>query len=260
MSNSIKGLSSDERRKINNTSGLRDVLNGAKQLAKTKNFEIGEVLIVQNSSGAVYVLPGSNTPKKFLVVDKDEDTGVVYAKGINSNGRLGLKIEVLASWDSNWTFLCDPDFAEALLLDNEDGYDAFASAKKLKKDKDKVRKANQKIRQDTDRYEKGITFTNSLSPGDKIWISYGWTDEADEFEIIEAKTVPLEPTRKNAWSSYEPDQHYKEKNLTEKPFIKVRKISGKYGVGNITNLSGWELERFVYRQKPYTLNDVENMK
>jgi len=156
-------------------------------------FNIGDVLIKKfipwNDGSKVEVervSKSSNAPKKYMCIHID-NYGVPYVKHLKVDGTLAEGIHSVCDMglDSSW-YEADPEFAEHILLGEDEKYDPLEKFRLDKEQRNKIKEANRRIREKTNTREEIKNLIDKISVGSYFWIS----DQRDTcLDITEYKVL-----------------------------------------------------------------------
>lgn len=156
-------------------------------------FSVGDHLIIYSIAGGYETSHGTaeiskeicknsyGAPKKYVVVHVD-NVGIRYCRLINSKGVPQGPLlscigegpydeEGLSLWRDSFEFAIDPDFADALIMDDRENFDATATQRHKKAIRDEITKFNKAHKVLLGSNQDCLNFTASLKPGDTFWTS-----------------------------------------------------------------------------------------
>lgn len=164
-------------------------------------FGVGDYLIKVHKRGTPEdpkwepeVISGvSNQPKRFLCVHEDE-YGIKYIKPLTSLGKELPYITPVTEMN-DWTrYQVDPEFAEHIILNDENEFDFSAKYKQDKARRDAITRKNKKIAKKINNIAEADKLLSSLSIGDKIWFGYSIPDAVECcWSILDIKKRPVRP-------------------------------------------------------------------
>lgn len=256
MSNHPHGLTAQEIKSIRRSLDGRYVFNAAKNMPYQRQFSVGDILVVRNMSSNKLVESGG-VSEKYLVVHRDE-ADLVYCKRILSGGKLGQKVEMIATWDCDrMRFEPDPEKMESILMDQEEGYDPYAAAKAQKRKQDKVRKHNKSIQHVFKTIKEADTHLRNLKVGDIVYSASSYIEEPNVREVVKIDIVPLQEIKKSLWGQdHDRDADIRACGLTDKCVVTVKYTNTQYK--NTHTIEGSELMRTWtkhYKDKPASMKD-----
>jgi hypothetical protein len=135
---------------------------------------------VINSYGAI---------KKFQVIAVDKH-GIPYMKELNKSGKpIGGLIPSM-TYSSRHThqtyeFEVDPDYTDAIILEDQENYNATSAIKEKSDTFNAISKHNKKIKINTYDIDNLINFLNQVKVGDILWRS-----NVTSWSVVEIKPLP----------------------------------------------------------------------
>ena len=236
----------------------RQLINTLTNLKKHDSFNTGDVLVARYENNGKYVLLNEElqVKQKYLVVHK-EDPGVVFCQAINKSGKLSPKIMVLA--EHNLHFELDPDLASAIILDDQENYDAFSQVKDYRRKVDEVKKYNKKIALKWETPEELLAILGTLKKGQTMWVSTVWEVDLQSSEcIIEEVGTPNTDYSviKNSYGGGTriADAEWIDAGFkTKKPLLKVK--YNRYTYSDTMSLYRFKKYNF-FVEKPKTVSEV----
>jgi hypothetical protein len=196
MARHPKVLSFDELKHIEQREEIiTDVLNAIKSVSK---FQVGDFLIAfrqesPHNSRRRQILNSYGAPKKYTVLFTDKH-GVPYIRELNKNGiPVGQLISPIMLDDAgiiveveNCQFEIDPDYADAIIMADEEGYDA-ANIHRAKSEAFKaITQYNKSVKVNTRDFASLKLFLQNLKVGDVVWKSV-----KTHFTILTISTIPF---------------------------------------------------------------------
>lgn len=166
-------LSEEDKKRIKNA----DFYYQAKRVMRSHedyvHVNIGEVYSIAYKNGSdepVFISRGKSKDK-FMVIEKDE--GFIFAKRINSDGRLSKDVICLTIRfpQPDYQIQLDANQADAIIFQDEASFDPFKEGKDLSKKKNKARKLNKSKVLQYDTTEKAFAFVSNLKVGDTLFDS-----------------------------------------------------------------------------------------
>lgn len=176
-----RDLTDDEKKIIKNQQDACPVV----KFLRTKdqmNFTVGDYLIKVHKrfkdgvADEFYWEPEtishvSSQPKRFICIHEDE-YGIKYIKPLTSMGKELPNVIQLTECNDWIRYEVDPEFAEHIILSDEEGFDFSEKRKQDKARRDAITKKNTKISEKLRTVEQADALFASLKPGDKIWFGY----------------------------------------------------------------------------------------
>lgn len=198
-------LNDEDKKRIKRCDNYQYAKNIMASHVEYKELNIGEVFLIKYkrySTGNEYSYMSrtyGGKPNKYMVVFKD-DEGFAFVKRINASGKLGKEVYCLQTQYPMPTYQLepDPDYVEAIIFEDEAGYDPSKVEKENTKKKGQARRKNKKLEISFDNQDKAYEFIESLNIGDKMYdskTSYGdgvieWTvTNIEEGKVDSSKTV-----------------------------------------------------------------------
>lgn len=255
-------ITDKEINNIKRTIQGRALLNSVNNIIYQRQFCVGDILVVRCMNGlnnGKLVEEAEGIPERYQVVYKD-GAELVYVKRILKGGKLGQKVDMIATWDyDRHRFEPDPERMESILMDQESAYDPYAKAKDLKKRQDRQRRANQKIRLRFDKIADAEKYIRTVKVGSSIYNSYSLIDDSpNEREIISVDIKPLDPIQKRSWGDdYDPDKEWKDAGYSDKCVVTFKYKDPRYS--STSTMTAAELCRnysHYYDKKPFTSSEV----
>ena len=178
-------ISSEDEKKIKECDYLQKMQQVIIDVELHKNVEVGSVFLIsyKGYNGVTYQ-GGKDNPEKYVVIRNDN--GFLFTKRIISGGELGKSIKCITIEypSSSYTFVPDPNYVDAILLDDETNYDPASAEKDLAKRKGKSRRINEAKRLVFDDEDVCLAEVSKFKVGDKIWTSYySYCEKIEEYEI-----------------------------------------------------------------------------
>lgn len=160
-------------------------------------FKVGDYLVAYNPAvkgirSREVITNSYGAPKKFIVVHTDK-FGIPYIKELNKNGQsignllspVKLDRNNYMSSFSDMEFEVDPDYADAIIFEDEEGFDATATQKQKSDMFKAITAHNKSLKVDWRDVPALIAFLKSLKPGDVVWRSI-----KSNFTILTIKPIP----------------------------------------------------------------------
>lgn len=232
------GLSDKELKTIKNRKTAGIIIKAAELARRQRQFNVGDVLVsyTTDTEGKIHyeMMPSSSVKQKYVVVHKD-DNELVYCKKVLVTGQLGVGVELIC--DQKWRteeYTLDPEQADHIILgDENEEFDPFAAAKKLRKHKDAIKRHNETIvvptkdKPEVRAFLKEITEKFGTESTVKIWKMNGWSDtNPEELTVTSAKEEPIDKISRNQnyWGQGKPlvDQWYVDEGFATKFTIKTK--------------------------------------
>jgi hypothetical protein len=147
------------------------------RFSKISQFKVGDFLVryMHDYKGNKKLQTNSyGVPIKFTVVYVSS-AGVPYVKQLNAKGKVyGDITDVVGdlSDDHPDDFELDPDFADALILDDKEGFDPVVTQRLKKQRRDEITKHNKQHRIKLNNVLEAAHFINSMKVGDTYWVSH----------------------------------------------------------------------------------------
>ncbi len=176
---------------------LQGLIGAIQEVAK---FKTGDFLIAFKPSYSygmrtekrTQIVNSYGAPKKYTVVYTDK-FGVPYMKELNKNGNpIGQLISSLRFEDgqravkqSNIEFEIDPDYTDAIIMDDEQNYDASAIARAKSETFKEITKHNKSLKIKLKNGPELLKFVKTLKVGDVFWKSI-----KTNFTIISLNPIP----------------------------------------------------------------------
>lgn len=254
-------ITEQELKNIRRTIQGRALLNAVSNIVYQRQFSVGDTLVVRYVSGnnnGKLMEETAGVPERYQVIHKDE-ADLVYVKKILKGGKLGQKVDMIATWDyDRHRFEPDPEKMESILMDQEEGFDPFAKAKELKKRQDRQRRANQKIRLRFKDQVEAEKYIRTLKVGEVLFSSHSLIDDTpNEREIVSIDLKPLEQPKQSWGSTYDPDAAWRNAGYTDKCILTVKYKDPRYK--STSTIDSSELCRTwtnFYNKKPFTSEEV----
>lgn len=224
-------ISKEDRDRIN----ACDNYQLCKKIIQSQNdyreYEVGSAVFIRRKYDNKLVGIGydnSGSPDKYIIIENDD--GFLFAKKINANGKPGVAITCLTidySSDS-YTLQVDDEYVEAMLLENEAGYDPTSSAKDLARRKSKATRENHKKRLVFDTDVEAYAHINSLTQGHKIWMAdYSYGGGITEYEVESIDKRPAQAGSNNGWSRSYGDRDYTDKGFAQVVIVNLKVVSSQ---------------------------------
>jgi len=256
-------ITDKEINNIKRTIQGRALLNSVNNIIYQRQFCVGDILVVRRMNGlnnGKLIEEAEGIPERYQVVYKD-GAELVYVKRILKGGKLGQKVDMIATWNyDSHRFEPDPERMESILMDQEGDYDPYAKAKDLKKKQDRQRRANQKIRLRFDNLADAEKYIRTLSVGSSIYSGYSLIDNLPiEREIISVEIKPLASAQKRTFrDDYDPDKEWKDAGYYDKCVVTVLRkgtnqpfIPSTMSAADLCNSYS-----HYYDKKPFNLSEV----
>jgi hypothetical protein len=175
------GLTNSEKEFITENESRLDSILGV--LESVKQFNLGDVLISFSQPSFMDTEPRLITnsygvAKKYKVIHVDK-YGVPYIKELNKKGEPSGNLIPVVHFardrygqlitSQNYIYEIDPDYTDAIILDNVDGYNA-SNNHKMKADLYKeITNHNKSIIIKFKTEQDAVKFISTLKPGDVLW-------------------------------------------------------------------------------------------
>jgi hypothetical protein len=216
-------------------------------LESVRNFNLDDVLIAYSNPSFFETEPRivTNTygvPKKYKVTHIDK-YGVPYIKELNKKGKPTRHLIATISFlkdrygtlsvSQNYKYEIDPDYADAIILGDVDGFNA-SKKHKIKSDLFKeITNHNKSSIIKFPSIEEAVVFISTLKPGDVLWTTY-------KNYLTVLNVIPkLDP--------------YTLKSDFEVEFQR--------GSGKIVKMSAWDISiKTFYRNAPRTYKELKDLK
>lgn len=220
-----------------------------------KNIEVGGVYMLSytNWDKEVKLYGGDSNPDKYVIIRNDN--GFLFAKRIIASGQLGKQIFCLTIeyFGRGMSLIPDPSYVDAILLSDEENYDAAAPAKSLASKKNKSRRINDKKRFTSTTEDEILKELSTYTIGDKFWTSsMAYCNKIEEWVITKV-------TSKKLMNSYYRMNSNCRKNAIE---FEVKNTNPSHWGHNGTSYdsdsfikSGGSYTMF-YKEKPTKLEDI----
>lgn len=173
---------------------IASVIGAIESAAK---FKVGDYLVayipaVKGIRSREVITNSYGAPKKFIIVYTDK-FGIPYIKELNKNGHpIGQIISTVKLDRNNYMapmndmeFEVDPDYADAIIFEDEEGFDATATQKQKSDMFKAITAHNKSLKVDWRDVPALIAFLKSLKPGDVVWRSI-----KSNFTILTIKPIP----------------------------------------------------------------------
>lgn len=216
-------LTKDDLNRIKNA----DNYQMCKQIFETKNnnteYEVGTAVYVRRKDSNKFVgqeYDNSSPPDKYIIIQNDE--GFLFAKRILASGKPGVAVTCLTiDYKNNYyELVVDDEYVEAMLLDNQEGYDPTSAAKSLASRKNKATRENQKKRIVFDVAADAYAFIKTLKVGDICWgADYTYGAGLTEYRVDGIETRPAVAPSGSGWNRNRGDEEYATRGF--KDYIKV---------------------------------------
>ena len=145
---------------------LTPVINAIKH---SNQFNLGDYVIVEDNGQVVTNAYG--TAIKYIVVHKTEE-GICFIKRMSSKGNpTGQIMSMVVDVNKGTRFLMDPDYVDAIILENKEGYDGAERQRKQKELRDSITKHNKAIKVSTRDMDHCVNFLANVKVGDILWTS-----------------------------------------------------------------------------------------
>jgi hypothetical protein len=220
-------------------------------IERARQFKLNDYLLLYVSNSEGKMLPQLNSygaPVKYKVVHVTED-GMPFVKRTNKNGNpvgglysvVGTGSDDYRPIDRNFEFILDPDYADALLL-QDDQFDPAQLHRSKKDIWNAVTKHNKSVKVKTDQLQDVIDFFGTLVIGDTLW-----TSNIGYYLIQDIKQMsPKDFNNKANW---------REQTRVKGPFVLVLTVLDKNGkVKDITADFFWG--KALYRERPRTYKEL----
>lgn len=259
-SNHPHGLTPKDLRSIQCSTDGRIVFNAAKSIPYQRQFAVNDVLVIRYVKSGKYVEEAAGIKEKYMVVHKDE-ADLVYCKRLLKGGKLGQKVEMIATWDlETYMFEPDPERMESILMDQEEGYDPYAAGKALKKAQDRCRRHNKKLSVEIKGVKEADAHLRTIKVGDKIYTAYSLIEEEPNCrEVVSVTIEPLATPTRNTWGgTSDLDKELRDAGLTDKCVVKVKHLDHRYksidtlSISDVTRSWGY----YYHTNKPSTPKDI----
>lgn len=237
-------LTSEEKEFIRSQEKMLDSVMSHVDAAR--KFKMDDFLIAFTPAGMyngkrTQVVNSYGVPKKFKVVAVDKYE-IPYIKELNRNGKpvgrlmcpMASRNTAMLRHQNDLEFEVDPDYADAIILDDTNAYDASADHKNKSSMFKEITDHNKKIKVPMHEVDDVVKYMTNLKVGDIIWHS-------NRTSIVITAINPL-PKR----SAGKPDTHL--------PFIDA--INNK---GKVLKLSVRTLQyKAVYTDRPRSYKELKD--
>ena len=167
----VADLTKEDTDRINDCDFYAHAKNIMKSFEEYSHVSVGEVysIIYRNHADkTTYVSRGKNKDK-YLVIHKDE--GFIFAKRIKSDGKLSKNVVCLTIRfpQPTYSIELDSEQAEAIIFQDENGFDPFKEGRDLSKKKNKARRLNNQKVITYNTVAEAFAFISTLKYGDTLY-------------------------------------------------------------------------------------------
>jgi hypothetical protein len=133
----------------------------------------------------------SNIPKRFICVHEDE-YGVKYVRALSSMGERLPYICAVTNLNEYERFIIDPDYAEHLILGDNNKFDFASHKKKERAHRNKISKLNKKLIVKFSSIEDVVAYFGKLPLNSTFYMGWSTIDAIDKkYQILEATNSTL---------------------------------------------------------------------
>jgi len=156
-------------------------------------FGVGDFLIMKRKTGddrwiTETVSHVNKTAKRFICIHED-DNGIKYLKAFSSQGEILPYIFPITTIESHTKYELDPSYAEHMILDQDNQFDASEEFKKKKKSRDAVTRANAKICKRLSAVSDVEIIFKDVAVGTSFYFGYNIPDAVRRMQKVQFESV-----------------------------------------------------------------------